>query len=145
MIAALSVQPEDGVVFVDDGPPVDKEARKNARKQAHAARTSSEIEGVVRRPLHGPKGELRGLLLEDGRSGRFAPHNSIALARLLQAGSGVVMRGDVLVTEHGTVVAVREIGASREDMCRLGGKADKPKPKDHKSRNVPGTDTAQAA
>lgn len=145
MIAALSVQPERGAVIVDDGPSEDNGARKNARKQAHAARISSEIDGVVRRPLHGPKGEVRGVLLEDGRSGRFAPHHSVFLAPLLQAGSSVVMRGDAFVTEQSTVVAVREIGASREDMRRLDGKADRPKPKDHKAHDVPGTDAAQAA
>lgn len=33
------------------------------------------IESRVRRPLHGPKGEVRGALLEDRTIVRFAPHN----------------------------------------------------------------------
>jgi hypothetical protein len=80
------------------------------------------------------------LLLEDGRSGRFAPHEGRRLAQLLQAGA-IVMRGDAVVTGHGTVVAIREIGPSRADMHRLGGKADKPKPKKHASHASRGTDT----
>jgi hypothetical protein len=51
------------------------------------------------------------------------------------------MRGDAVVTGHGTVVAIREIGPSRADMHRLGGKADKPKPKKHASHASRGTDT----
>jgi hypothetical protein len=145
MVAAISVQSEDAAAIVDNGPPGDKEARKAARKQmAHAARKPSEIKGVVRQLLHGPKGEIRGLLLEDGRSGRFAPHEGTALAPLLQAGAAIVMRGDAVVTQHGTVVAVREIGSSRTDLHRLGhrlgGKADKSKPKKHASHEARGTD-----
>jgi hypothetical protein len=141
MVAAVSVQSEDGAAIIDNGPPDDKEARKAARMQvAHAARKPSEIKGVVRQLLHGPKGEIRGLLLEDGRSGRFAPHERTALAPLLQAGAPIVMRGDAVVTEYGTVVSIREIGTSRADMHRLGGKADKSKPKKHASHESRGTD-----
>jgi hypothetical protein len=73
VIAALSVQPGDQAVIVDDGPPGDKEARQNARMQAHAARTSSEIEGVVRQPLHGPKGEVRACCWKTGAAVDLRP------------------------------------------------------------------------
>ena len=71
MIAAVSIAPEEGARIVDAGPPENGESRKAAHKQAHAARTAIEAQGVVRQVLHGPKGEVRGVLLEDGRSGRF--------------------------------------------------------------------------
>jgi hypothetical protein len=62
MVAAVSVQPEGVCPLVDNGPPDDKRTRDDARKQSHAARSHAEIHGVVRRVLHGPKGELRGVL-----------------------------------------------------------------------------------
>ena len=74
MVAAVSIAPEEGARIVDTGPPNDDGARKAARKRAHARRTNMEAHGVVRQLLHGPKGEVRGVLLEDGRSGRFPPH-----------------------------------------------------------------------
>ena len=52
--------------------------------------------GVLRQVLHGPRGEVRGLL-----------------------------RGDGFTTEHGTAVAVREIGSSRDDLRRIGAMDDK--------------------
>jgi hypothetical protein len=74
MIAAVAVAPEEGTLIVDGGPPEDSAARKAARKQALITRTAMEVEGVLRQVLHGPKGDVRGLLLEDGRVGRFPPH-----------------------------------------------------------------------
>jgi hypothetical protein len=91
-----------------------------------------EVEGVVRRTLHGPKGETRGVLLADGRSGRFPPHAAEALAPLLQAGATVVLRGEGIATPHGTVVAVKEIGTADKPPRPI---PDKPhKPKDRKPR-----------
>jgi hypothetical protein len=86
-----------------------------------------EAQGVVRQALHGPKGEVRGLLLEDGRAGRFPPHAAKAVAALLVPGSPVLLRGDGFATAHGTVIVVREIGASAGDLRKLD--AEKPHPK----------------
>ena len=69
------------------GPPDhDGEHARRHRKQAHTARTAMEAQGVVRQALHGPKGELRGLLLEDGRAGRFPPHVAASVAGVGHAG-----------------------------------------------------------
>jgi hypothetical protein len=132
MIAAVSVQPEDGTRIIDAGPPPQDEHRKAARKEKPIGRAGMEAQGVLRQVLHGPKGETRGLLLEDGRTGRFPPHASEALAGLLHRGNAIFMRGEGLVTECGTVIAVLEIGTSTENLLRLDSK--KSKSKDHKAR-----------
>jgi len=119
MIAAVTVAPEEGPAIVDGGPPKDGEARKAARKQAHAARVAMDVEGVLRQVLHGPKGDVRGLLLEDGRAGRFPPHAAEGLASILKPGSHVLLRGKGLTTEHGTVLAVCEIGSSPDHLRRI--------------------------
>ena len=36
---------------------------------------------------------------------------------------GVLLRGDGCTTRHGTVLTVREIGSSRDDLRRIGAKA----------------------
>ena len=122
MIAAVSVQPEDGTRIIDGGPPPHDQHRKAARKEKPIGRTGMEAQGVLRQVLHGPKGETRGLLLEDGRTGRFPPHASETLADLLHPGSAIFMRGEGVVTEHGTVIAVTEIGTSIENVLRLDTK-----------------------
>jgi hypothetical protein len=129
MIAAVSIAPDEGDRIVDAGPSENDEDRKAHRKQAHTARSVMDAQGVVRQALHGPKGEVRGLLLEDGRAGRFPPHAAEAVAGLLVPGRPVLLRGDCSVTPHGTVIAVREIGTSADDLRALD--TGKPHPKKH--------------
>jgi hypothetical protein len=119
MIAAVAVVPEEGPPIVDGGPPKDGDARKAARKGAHAARSTMDVAGVLRQVLHGPKGEVRGLLLEDGRAGRFPPHAAEGLASMLKPGSHLLLRGEGLITAHGTVLAVREIGSPSGQLQRI--------------------------
>jgi hypothetical protein len=132
MIAAVSVECGDGARIIDDGPPPDDEHRKAPGKEQHTGRTKMEAQGVLRQVLHGPKGEMRGLLLEDGRAGRFPPHVSETLAGSLSPGSAIFMRGEGIVTEHGTVIAIAEIGTSAENLVRIDSKKSKDEgPKAH--------------
>jgi hypothetical protein len=144
MIAAVAVTPEAGGCIVDNGPPDENTARKAARKQAHAGRSAMEVEGVLRQVLHGHKGEVRGLLLEDGRAGRFPPQTAEALVPLLEPGSRLLLRGDGFTTEHGTVIAIREIGTSPEGVRRIEAKPAKDKPRKPDQSNVE-LDPAQMA
>jgi hypothetical protein len=133
LLAAVAFETEDGRRYVDQGPPKD---HKESRKNGASARTGAvEAEGVVRRALHGPKGETRGLLLEDGRSGRFPPHEANALRPLLRPGVAIVLRGDGVETSHGTVIAIHEIGERAGRLHAVAGKP--PKPKDHKPHKEP--------
>lgn len=125
MIAAVAIAARDGAPIVDQGPDAVERDREGLRKDAKARRREAEIEGIVRQPLHGPKGEVRGLMLEDGRSARFPAGNATALDGLMAPGARVVIRGMELATDHGSVVAVQEIGASRDTLHPLAGKKDK--------------------
>lgn len=131
MVAAVSIAPEDGARIVDAGPPDDDEGRKSARKRAHAGRTTMEAQGVVRPLLHGPKGEVRGVLLQDGRSGRFPPHAALDIAVTIAPNMTVLLRGDGLATPHGTVIAVQEIG-SASDLRSVEAKRPKKYHKPHR-------------
>ena len=64
---------------------------------------------MVRRVLHGPKGEARGALLEDGRIVRMPPHTDEALHDSLAPGDKLAARGEGLSNPLGTAVA--EIGS----------------------------------
>jgi hypothetical protein len=82
---------------------------------------------------HGPKGETRGVLLKDGKSIRFPPHEAKRLAHVLSADKKVAVRGDGLESALGTVIEARELGSSPDDLQAL--KHEKPKhPKDEKHR-----------
>ncbi len=134
MVAAVSVAPNEGAPIVDAGPPDEDTGRKAARRHAHVKRTPMEAQGVVRQLLHGPKGEVRGLLLEDGRSGRLPPHTAQGLSAMMVPNAPVLFRGEGLATPHGTVIAVREIGTSVRDLLRVEAKKPKQSHDDHKPR-----------
>jgi hypothetical protein len=85
--------------------------------------------GVVERPLHGPKGEVRGALLQDGTIVRFPPREAAAIAGLLSPGACLVALGEGLVTELGTVIDALEIGATKDSIRPIKPKHEKP-PKD---------------
>lgn len=145
MVAAIAVETEAGVRIVDAGPSDELPARKEARKRAAERRVPGEVVGVVRRALHGPKGEVRGVLLEDGRSGRFPPRVAAALSPLLGRATQVLMRGDLLATEHGTVLDVRAIGTSPDDLTDLSEKPRKEKPARHDKHDEPAVEQVDAA
>jgi hypothetical protein len=84
---------------------------------------------VVQRALHGPKGEVRGALLEDGRMIRFPAREAEGLAELLSPGARLAVRGEGLATEVGTVIEAREIGASDDSLRPF--KPKKPKHDKH--------------
>ncbi len=116
MIAAVAIEADSGRRIVDNGPP--NKERKHPKqhdaghKHRQAPHSVLEAEGIVRRPLHGPKGEVRGALLEDGRIIRVPPHEAEERATLLQAGAGLAARGPGIVVDGATVIDAREFGAS---------------------------------
>jgi hypothetical protein len=118
MVAAVSLQAGDGTPIIDQGPPKDdarhKEGGEHEAEKKHApdAHKPMEVEGVVKRVLHGPKGEKRGALLEDGCIVRMPPHTAESLHNKLAPGHKLAARGEGLTNALGTVVAAHEIGAS---------------------------------
>jgi hypothetical protein len=126
LIAAVAIETADGKRIVDDGPP--KGHDDEEKPHEHAAKLNREpmdAEGIVRRRLHGPKGEARGALLEDGRIIRVPAHEAEPIAHLLSPAQTLAVRGEGLALALGTVIEAREIGASMDDLRPL--KPEKPK------------------
>ena len=134
MIAAVAIDLPDGTRILDNGPEKNRKSKKKEGKHASALKHHPmHAEGIVRCVLHGPKGETRGVLLEDGKSIRFPPHEAKRLAHVLSAGKKVAVRGDGLESALGTVIEARALGSSPDDLQAL--KHEKPKhPKDEKHR-----------
>jgi hypothetical protein len=111
MIAAVAVIAHDGQLILDNGP--DYEATP---KPTHEKTKRIEVAGVVRTSLFGPKGELRGALLENGDMIRVGPKEAAHVAELLRPGSRLAARGEGLELAHGRVVCSTETGP---DIARL--------------------------
>ncbi len=110
VFAAVAVTAGRGDPIIDNGP-IDEEARKQRHRSNKPLRM--ETEGVVRVSLFGPKGELRGALLEDGSVVRIDAKEAAALVELLRPGARIALRGAGLQTRHGRVIAADEIGPER--------------------------------
>jgi hypothetical protein len=139
MISAVAIETEDGQRILDNGPgqPKDKKAR-NPQSPKHRA---MEAEGLVRRALHGPKGEVRGVLLDDGTIVRVDPHGVDAIAGWLSEGQRLAVSGDGLVTELGTIIEARSVGPSKDTLRQIKPKKSKKPKKDkphHHSEHVHG-------
>ncbi|MBI1777858.1 MAG: hypothetical protein HYR63_21160 [Proteobacteria bacterium] len=129
LIAAVAIATADGRRIFDNGPPKGHDEEKAHKHQAKPKREPMDVDGIVRRILHGPKGEARGALLEDGRIVRFAAKDAEAVASLLAPGRPLAVRGEGLTSALGTVIEAHEMGSSLDGLRPL--KARKPKPARH--------------
>lgn len=137
MVAAVSIDTPKGRIL-DDGP----DAREDDVAFEKAKHGPMSANGIVKRSIHGPKGETRGAVLEDGRIIRLPPHEAERFSMLLTQGAKVFVAGDGATTSFGTVVEAREIGASPETMKAVGPKkpnhgTDHHGPKHHGKKHEP--------
>lgn len=105
MVAAVAITGPDGKMIVDNGPPHDKPHHG----KPHGAMRPTVASGTVLLPLYGPKGELRGALLDDGTSLRMPPHAAEELQEYLQAGAHVQAWGDGVHNKHGRTLDLHDI------------------------------------
>ena len=120
MVAAVAIDTSKGCIL-DEGPGArdDDDAFEKAKYGPMTA------QGVVKQPIHGPKGETRGAVLEDGRIIRLPPREAERFTELLKKGAKISASGEGATTSFGTVVEAREIGASTDTMKPVGAKKPK--------------------
>jgi hypothetical protein len=85
--------------------------------------------------LFGPKGELRGALLENGDVIRVGPKEAARIDTLLRPGSPLAACGEGLESAHGRVVSAAEIGLDPTRLRPVRKSPAEPKPK--KPHRVP--------
>jgi hypothetical protein len=117
MVAAVAIDTPRGRIL-DAGP----DARDDKDAFETAKHCPMSVQGVVKQAIHGPKGETRGAVLEDGRIIRLPPHEVERFADLLRKGARISANGEGATTSFGTVVEAREIGASTDAMKPVGAK-----------------------
>jgi hypothetical protein len=83
----------------------------------------SEYSGRVHMVLHGPQGEVNGVLHESGAIWRFPPDAADQVTSLLQSRGVLVAEGIAVSSSLGTVVDVQQIGPSRDRLVAVGSPA----------------------
>jgi hypothetical protein len=126
MIAAVAVIATDGRLILDNGPDGNDGRKAQPR---HEKSKMIEVEGFVRMSLFGPKGELRGALLEDGNLVRLGPKEAVHVTELLRPGMALAARGEGLESRYGRVVSAAEIGPDLARLRPIKEDAHEPKPK----------------
>ncbi|WFU38023.1 hypothetical protein QA640_26705 [Bradyrhizobium sp. CB82] len=123
--AASITNVETGKSVIDTGPP---DRRAGSDEQV--------INGKISTSLHGKRGEVNGVLLEDGTVLRLPPPEAERLEGWLRPGQAISARGEILDTALGRVFDVQAIGASPEQMTELRGPRP-PGPKNGPDRRGP--------
>lgn len=126
MVAAVAIDTAKGRIL-DEGP----EVREDDEAFERATHGPMSAQGIVKQAIHGPKGETRGAVLEDGRIIRLPPHEAKRFSDLLAKGARISVNGDGATTSFGIVVEAREIGGSGETVKPVEARKPKHGP-DHK-------------
>ena len=93
-------------------------------------RAETTVSGRVGMALHGKRGEINGILLEDGTQVRLPPREAERWSVELQAGRSLTVRGILLRTALGTVMEAHAVGASAGAMTEIDPGPPPPPPPD---------------
>lgn len=116
-LAASIANDATGRAVIDDGGPA---ALQN--------QTETAITGKVARVLHGPMGDVNGVLLDSSVILRIPPPEAPRWASLMQPGQVLSARGVLMTTALGSVLDARAIGASPDQLSQLAWPPRPPAP-----------------
>ncbi len=102
VIAAVTLTSQQGIEIVDEGP-------QHHEHPPKPAGSPMDVQGEVVLSLYGPKGELRGALLDDGTSLRMPPHAAAELVAYLTPGAHVQAWGPGVKNKFGRTLDVHDI------------------------------------
>ena len=127
LVRAVSITDEvthrtvaDSEVSTPMNPPPPRPAPPPRAAPPQALRGATETAGRVRMALHGPQGEVNGVLLESGAILRFPPDQAAQVASLIQPRQPLVAEGITVTNSLGTVVEVQQLGPSRDRLVAVG-------------------------
>jgi hypothetical protein len=108
MIAAMSLANDATGATINVQPP-----------HRRGAADGREVSGRIKAVLHEPRGDVNGVLLEDGAIVRLPPPEATRLAAMLAPGQSIVARGPGYSGPLGRVVAAREIGPDASKLTEV--------------------------
>ena len=82
-------------------------------------RTETTVSGRVGMPLHGKRGEVNGVLLEDATQVRMPPREAERWSAELRAGRTLTVRGTLLRSALGTVMEAHAIAGATGAMTEI--------------------------
>jgi hypothetical protein len=83
-------------------------------------RPAMQVAGRIKEQLHGPRGELNGVLLDDGTTVHLPPPEAERMAASLAAGQPLFASGFGVALPYGKVIMARRIGTTEADAREIG-------------------------
>jgi hypothetical protein len=129
LVMAVSVTNDASHVTVTlsgfDGPPRDMGRGMGPGRGPGGMRggrgATIEDTGKVKEQLHGPRGELNGVLLDDGTVVHLPPPEAERMAAALAVGQPIYASGWGASLPYGRVIAARMLGTTQADAKEIGG------------------------
>jgi hypothetical protein len=78
------------------------------------------VQGRVREPLYGPRGDINGALLDDGTQIHLPPDQASSLGQDLQAGRMLIAQGYGVAGAYGRSVDAQQIGENATQLVQVG-------------------------
>jgi hypothetical protein len=119
VFAAVALIAQDGHQVRDDGP--DAAHHTMASSPGDRLEEAKQVTGTVSLSLLGPKGELRGAVLDDGTVIRLGKKEAATCSELLKPGATLAARGTAIVSAHGTVVDADAVGPTLDALQPVKG------------------------
>jgi hypothetical protein len=108
MVAAASVTNDTTGVIVQAQP-----------MRMHGRGVSTEVTGKVKAALHTPRGDVDGVLLDDGTEVRLPPPDATKLGDALAVGNSLLVRGSSVTSPLGKLVMARQIGPDKDHLTDI--------------------------
>lgn len=130
LVQAMQVTNDaSGQSVTDTGPPSGGPSPKHDRKgkKDHgpgpraAAGEPMQAQGPIKAQLHGPRGDLNGVLLADGTLVRLPPPEARRLAGQLAVGQTLFVRGNGMENPLGKLIMARAIGPDEQRAVQIQG------------------------
>ncbi|BAW81105.1 signal peptide [Candidatus Nitrosoglobus terrae] len=84
---------------------------------SHGKRNHEEIQGQVRMRLHGYRGEVNGVLLNDGTVIHLPPPEADRFAEIIKPGQILFAEGDGISNVFGHMIEANRIGSSKDQLA----------------------------
>jgi hypothetical protein len=120
IIKAFVITNDASKLQVVERPPM-PEIAKMPKHLRFAALSRLKVSSKVERQMQGKKGEVNGVLLEDGTVVRFPPHVAFDFAALLQPGQALTAEGLGSETAFGRGLEATALGATAEALRPIYG------------------------
>jgi hypothetical protein len=116
-LKALEIPMIDAVSVVNDGSRV--RVIDNGPPRPRGSGQILQASGHVKAQLHGRRGGLNGVLLEDGTIIHLPPDEADRLAAQLAVGQPIYVSGEGIASPLGKVVAAQQIGPNQSQVAQI--------------------------